>query len=453
MNFRHSFAVLLFCSGTLHAEAPAKLPLDELHTFAEIFERIKSSYVEEVDDTTLLKYAVKGMLSGLDPHSAYLDASDFDDLQENTTGKFGGLGIEVDIEDGFIRVITPIDGTPATKAGVLAGDLIIKLDDHPVKGMDLNDAIDLMRGEPGTDILLTIARKGNNKPVEIVVTRAIIKIASVRDRELETGYGYIRISQFQERTGRDLKKSINKLQEKQELKGLVLDLRNNPGGVLSAAVDVVNAFISTGLIVYTEGRDKATELRYSADTQTEAENTPIVVLINGGSASASEIVAGALQDHHRALIMGTSTFGKGSVQTVLPLKNESALKLTTARYFTPSGRSIQAQGIIPDIQIEQGQLTQNKEKQFYKEADLKGHLSNDNGSEERGAKKSNKENAQDSLATTDYQLHEALTFLKGLHVLSQYKVSSDSVSSQKLLNGDNSDAANEKATDSSPSTD
>lgn len=418
MKLRYCLAALALLSPLSQAEQPARLPLEELHTFAEIFERIKSSYVEEVDDTTLLKNAIRGMLSGLDPHSAYLDAADFNELQESTSGKFGGLGIEVGLEDGFIKVVTPIDGTPAVEAGVLAGDLIIKLDEHPVKGMDLNDAIDIMRGDPGTDISLTIVREGQNKPLEIVVTRAIIKVASVRHKTIEDGYGYLRITQFQERTGPDVEESIKKLQKDGPLKGLVLDLRNNPGGVLDAAVDVVNAFISEGLIVYTEGRIANTELRYKASTATVAAELPLVVLINGGSASASEIVAGALQDHHRALIMGTSSFGKGSVQTVLPLNSESALKLTTARYFTPGGRSIQAQGIVPDIHIEQGQLTQIKENQFYKEADLKGHLSNNNGSEERGARKSNKENAKTSLAAKDYQLHEALTLLKGLNILS-----------------------------------
>lgn len=418
MKFRHCLAALALLAPLTQAEQPARLPLEELHTFAEIFERIKSSYVEEVDDTTLLKNAIRGMLSGLDPHSAYLDASDFDELQESTSGKFGGLGIEVGLEDGFIKVVTPIDETPAAQAGVLAGDLIIKLDEHPVKGMDLNDAVDIMRGEPGTDILLTIVREGHNTPLEITVTRAIIKVASVRHKEIEPGYGYVRISQFQERTGPDVEKSIKKLQKDQPLKGLVLDLRNNPGGVLDAAVDVVDAFVSDGLIVYTEGRIANTELRYKASPVTTAAEIPLVVLINGGSASASEIVAGALQDHHRALIMGTSSFGKGSVQTVLPLNSESALKLTTARYFTPSGRSIQAQGIVPDIHIEQGSLTQIKEKQFYKEADLKGHLTNKNGDEERGARKSNQENAKATLASKDYQLHEALTLLKGLSILS-----------------------------------
>lgn len=387
------------------------LPLDELRLFTEVFQRIKSSYVEPVDDAELLENALRGMIAGLDPHSAYLEADEFEDLQAHTSGEFGGLGIEVGLEDGFIRVITPIDDTPAQRAGVKAGDLITKLGDQAVQGMDLSRAIGLMRGKPGSKLILTVVREGEEKPLEIEVVRDIIQVASVKSRMLDDHYAYLRVTQFQVDTGKELNKHLKKLQ-KNALKGAVLDLRNNPGGVLQAAVDVSDAFISDGLVVYTQGRITESDQKFSATKKTQAPELPLVVLINGGSASASEIVAGALQDSKRAIIMGLDSFGKGSVQTVLPLTKERALKLTTARYFTPGGRSIQAQGIKPDIVVNEADITlHNESRAFLKEKDLSGHLQN--GDESQGHSKSSKEN----LAVDDYQLYEAHNLLKALAVI------------------------------------
>ena len=442
---------LALCAGPLRAEsaaANAPLPLEELRTFTEVFERIKDAYVEEVDDATLLENAIKGMLSGLDPHSTYMDSRSFKDLQVHTSGEFGGLGIEVGMESGFIRVIAPIDDTPAQRAGVLAGDMIIKLDDHAVQGMDLVEAVNLMRGKPGTAIVLTIMREGDSTPKEISVTRAVIKVTSVRSRLLDQHYGYLRISQFQVNSGKDLVTAMEKLAANGQLKGYILDLRNNPGGVLQAAVEVSDAFLSEGLVVYTEGRIEQSELRFSATASDPSGGLPLVVLINGGSASASEIVAGALQDQGRAVLMGTRSFGKGSVQTVLPLTSERALKLTTARYFTPAGRSIQAEGIVPDILVEPSKVTKLESRKGFKEADLVGHLEigngngngngndndndnanandndndNDNGAATSGkqaAPTSARDGADSELLQEDYQLNEALNLLKGLTILSK----------------------------------
>ncbi len=394
------------------------LPLDELRSFTEVFARIKKDYVEEISDKTLLENAIRGMLSGLDPHSSYLDAEGYKDLQVGTTGEFGGLGIEVGMEDGFVKVISPIDDTPAQRAGVKAGDLVIRLDEKPVKGMTLHQAVGIMRGKVGTDILLTIIREGEEKPLKITITRDVIKVRSVRSRTLEEGIGYLRISQFQSRTGENLVKAIDELKKENngKLDGLVLDLRNNPGGVLDAAVDVSDAFLESGLIVYTQGRIADSEMKFEASPVRQLDGAPLVVLVNGGSASASEIVAGALQDHKRAIILGTRTFGKGSVQTILPLNNESALKLTTARYFTPSGRSIQAEGIEPDIILDPLKVTKIEGvSERIKEADLSGHLENGTGKKKKNAKKKKEEKL--SLAQTDYQLYEALNILKGMKIL------------------------------------
>ncbi len=308
------------------------LPLESLRTFTEIFAKIKNDYVEPIEDKELLENAIRGMLAGLDPHSAYLVPEDYKELQAGTSGEFGGLGIEVGMEDGFVKVISPIDDTPAYRAGVEAGDLIIRLDDTPVKGMALSDAVKIMRGKPGTDIVLTIIRDGEDKPLNITITRDVIRVTSVKSRMLEPGYGYVRISQFQSRTGENLREALAKLEDEADgsLKGLVLDLRNNPGGVLSAAVSVSDAFLREGIIVYTEGRLDDAKLKFNAKPADILNGAPLVVLVNGGSASASEIVAGALQDHHRAIIMGQKTFGKGSVQTILPMDNGSAHKLTGA---------------------------------------------------------------------------------------------------------------------------
>jgi carboxyl-terminal processing protease len=394
------------------------LPLDDLRSFTEVFARIKKDYVEEVSDKTLLENAIRGMLSGLDPHSSYLDADDFKELQVGTTGEFGGLGIEVGMEDGFVKVISPIDDTPAMRAGVKAGDLVIRLDDTPVKGLTLQQAVKIMRGKVGTDIVLTIIREGEEKPLKITITRDVIQVKSVRSRSLEDGFGYLRISQFQSHTGDNLAEAIDALKKENKgtLKGLVLDLRNNPGGVLNAAVEVSDAFLDSGLIVYTEGRIADSAMKFSATPRRLLDGAPLVVLVNGGSASASEIVAGALQDHKRAVIIGTRTFGKGSVQTILPLNEKTALKLTTARYFTPSGRSIQAEGITPDIVLEPVKVTKLEDMgERLKESDLSGHLINGNGHKKSATKEDDQEKL--SLAQTDYQLYEALNILKGMEIL------------------------------------
>jgi carboxyl-terminal processing protease len=360
------------------------------------------------------------MLNGLDPHSAYLNTSEFSDLKIGTTGQFGGLGIEVGMENGFVKVISPIDDTPASRAGVKASDLIIKLDDKSVKGMTLNEAVKIMRGKPNTSIDLTIVREGEPKPLVINITREIIRVKSVKKRILEAGYGYVRITNFQSRTTTDLLKAISDLQKDGPLKGLILDLRNNPGGVLNGAVGVSDAFIDDGLIVYTEGRIDDSSHRYLATPGDSLNGAPLVVLINGGSASASEIVAGALQDHKRGIILGTKSFGKGSVQTIQELRNGSAVKLTTARYFTPHGRSIQATGIEPDIKLSTVKLSATDEKASatYSEADLDGSLSNPNGDVEKDEAREGAD--EEVLAESDFQLYEALNLLKGLNILSNF---------------------------------
>jgi len=425
LPYRHRAAALLLSASAglasgAFAAAPeeSRLPLDELRTFADVFNQVRASYVEEIDDKTLLENAIRGMLAGLDPHSSYLDAESFEDLQTNTSGEFGGLGLEVGLENGFVKVIAPIDDTPAQKGGVEAGDLIIKLDNTPVKGMSLNDAVEAMRGPKGSEIVLTIVREGIPQPFTLTLKRDIIKVKSVRSRELEAGFGYIRIAQFQNGTGEEFRKVLAKLQQKQPLKGLVLDLRNNPGGVLQASVEVADAFIRSGLIVYTEGRLPSAKSQFSAQPDDLAAGVPLVVLINGGSASASEIVAGALQDHKRAVVMGTDSFGKGSVQTVVPLSENSAIKLTTARYYTPNGRSIQAQGIVPDITVERAKVEMLPRGDAITEADLERHLGNGNGKEENDTKaRKTKDDKSGELFASDNQLYEALNLLKGLNIL------------------------------------
>lgn len=419
-------SILLVTTAKANAEKEdseaGTLPLDELRIFSEVFAKVKNDYVESIEDRQLIENAIRGMLEGLDPHSAYLDKENYKELQEGTSGEFGGLGIEVGMEDGFVKVISPIDDTPAQRAGIKAGDLIIRLDEKSVKGMQLNDAVKLMRGKPGSDIILTIVREGEDKPREITITRDIITVKSVRGKMLEPGFAYIRISNFQTHTAEDLRKSLEKLKKENEnsLSGLILDLRNNPGGILNAAVGVSDLFLDNGLIVYTEGRIKDSQLTFTAKPSDMLKNAPIIVLVNGGSASASEIVAGALQDHERAIIMGERTFGKGSVQTILPMNEEAALKLTTARYFTPSGRSIQASGIEPDIIIENIRVNSvaNTGNGQIKEADLSGHLDSGQENKKDGKETKNKKEKTNgpSLAETDYQLYEALNVLKGLAI-------------------------------------
>ena len=396
------------------------LPLEELRAFTEVFANIKNNYVEDATDKELLENAIRGMLSGLDPHSSYLDSDAYKELQVGTSGEFGGLGIEVSMEDGFVKVVSPIDDTPAAAAGVNAGDLIIRLDDTPVKGLTLREAVDLMRGKPGSSILLTIVRDGIDKPLKITITRDIIQVKSIKHDNLDPGFGYIRITQFQSHTGSDLKDAINDLKQDNggTLNGLILDLRNNPGGVLNAAVEVSDAFLDQGMIVYTEGRIDDSALKFKATPNDSLNGAPLIVLINSGSASASEIVAGALQDHKRAVIMGSKSFGKGSVQTILPMNNGAALKLTTARYFTPAGRSIQAEGIVPDIPLDRINLTAANEPEFspVTEADLAGHL--ESGQKNKKDDATHKQKAQHRVEQ-DYQLYEALNLLKGLHILTQ----------------------------------
>ena len=369
------------------SRAQLPLPIEELRAFTEVFGKVKQDYVEPVEDKKLITEAINGMLTGLDPHSAYLDQEAFREMQVGTQGEFGGLGIEVGMEDGFVKVISPIDDTPASRAGVQAGDLIVKLDDTSVKGLTLNDAVKQMRGKPNTNIRLTIVRKGEPNPIEITLTRAVIKIQSVKATTLEPGYAYFRVTQFQEGTGELLANAIQ-THVKGPMQGIILDLRNDPGGLLNSAVAVTASFIEQGkLVVYTDGRAEDSKMRLNASPENylrrnredfvrklppEIKKLPMVVLVNGGSASASEIVAGALQDHNRAVIMGQQTFGKGSVQTILPLGNNTAIKLTTARYYTPSGRSIQAKGITPDIPLEPP-IDKNAALRL-READLTKHL-------------------------------------------------------------------------------
>jgi len=418
--------------------SPAPLPVEELRAFADVFNAIKQGYVEPVEDKTLINHAISGMLSNLDPHSAYLDAEAFKELREGTQGEFGGLGIEVGMEDGFVKVVSPIEDTPAFRAGIQAGDLIVKLDDTPVKGMTLSEAVKRMRGKPKTSITLTIMRKDHNAPIVVKITREIIRIQSVRSKVLEPGYGYVRVAQFQENTAASLVEHLNRLGKEGPLKGLVLDLRNDPGGLLHGAIGVSAAFLPRGtLVVSTDGRAPDARREYFATPEDYlrgrgedfirklpafARDVPMVVLVNAGSASASEIVAGALQDHGRARVVGTQTFGKGSVQTILPLNSQTAIKLTTARYYTPKGRSIQAKGIEPDVVVEE---SENGSARRVREADLIGHLV---GADEKPR------SAEESAATPadeaeppaprfelggadDYQLAQAIKLLKGEQIV------------------------------------
>lgn len=420
-----TFAAFLCWSGYgLAAETPktnqesaarSVLPLEDLRVFTKAYEHIRNSYIKEIDDKTLLEYAIRGMLDQLDPHSSYLDASSFDDLQVHTTGEFGGLGIEVGMEDGFVKVIAPIDDTPAARAGIEAGDLIIKIDDTTLKGLSLNDAVERMRGPKGSKIVLTIVREGREQPFDVTLVRDTIKVRSVRTEIMDNHFLYIRIAQFQVNTGKDMLEAFNKARKDKELHGVILDLRNNPGGVLQASVEVADAFLDSGTVVYTEGRMPQSNFSYKAEPGDVTNGLPLVVLINEGSASASEIVAGALQDHRRALVLGTRSFGKGSVQTVIPITDEKAVKLTTALYFTPNGRSIQAQGIEPDLVIERAQFTAIKGSGIT-EAQLAGHLDNAKGGKDIKTKEREAERNEtlDTLQGKDNQLYEALNMLKGL---------------------------------------
>lgn len=386
------------------------LPLEEIQTFAEVFERIKRGYVEEVDDRTLLRNAMRGMLSELDPHSAYLDEEEYRSLRESTQGEFGGIGIEVGTENGQLMVITPIDDTPASRAGLLSRDVIVAIDGTPTDSLSLQEAVNLMRGEPGSQLRISVLRAGEESTREFTLTREVIRSESVKHEVLEPGYGYLRISQFQSRTPEQARRSLERMAREQPLEGLILDLRNNPGGVLQAAVGVADLFLDEGLIVYTEGRLSDTEMSFSASSETPAGDVPLVVLINSGSASAAEIVAGALQDQRRGVVMGTESFGKGSVQQIMPLGNGEGLKLTTALYYTPNGRSIQAQGIEPDVEVVRGRLEIAEGQRRIREADLDGHLSGQDAMPRERAEMSQR-------LREDYQLSEALNLLKALNVV------------------------------------
>ena len=412
--------MLTYLKDSSNANASkTSLPLNQLQSFSEVYLKIKQNFVQDISDKELFDNAIRGMLEGLDPHSTFLNEKDFKDLQIGTKGEFGGLGIEVTMENGFVKVITPIDDTPAYKAGIKAGDLIIEIDSKSVKGLSLNEAVDLMRGKIGNPILLTIAREGESGPIDIKIVRAKIKVKSVKYELIDKNYGYIRISSFQNKTGKNLYDAISNLNKKSKgsIKGFVIDMRNNPGGVLGAAVDVSDAFIKgKKKLVFTKGKKAKAVYEYFSNDTDLTEGKPIVVLINGGSASASEIVAGALQDHKRAIIMGTQSFGKGSVQTILPITSKTAVKITTARYYTPDGRSIQAKGITPDIIVEDLQLNSLSNTETIKESDLTGHLKNiDKEDNTEGIQTRNKK------LDNDYQLSEAINLLKGLNILSLRK--------------------------------
>lgn len=442
-------------------DAQNGLPIEDLRTFAEVYNAIRQGYVEPVEDKKMIANAISGMLSNLDPHSTYLDAEAFKELQVGTQGEFGGLGIEVGMEDGLVKVISPIEDTPAFRAGLKSGDLIFKLDDKPVKGMTLPDAVKLMRGKPKTQIKLSVFRKGMDKPIEVTLTREVIKVRSVKSKIIEPGHAWVRITQFQENTVSDLAQHLNDAYKPGQLKGLILDLRNDPGGLLGGAIGVSAAFLPENTkVVSTDGRTPDAKQEYfarSSDYQRPRsrgnedvlknlpagiKSVPMVVLVNGGSASASEIVAGALQDHKRAVIMGTQTFGKGSVQSVIPLPpGNVAIKLTTARYYTPNGRSIQAKGIVPDIVVEDS-ANGSSQKFRQREADLQRHLINDQEKEDsketkpvektpakpNPSKEKEKDSRQDAEETAlpprvefgskeDYQFQQALNLLKGMEIL------------------------------------
>ena len=402
-----------------------RIPMEDVQRFSRAISEIKQYYVKPVDDKVLFDNAIRGMLSGLDPHSSYLNEEDFKELQTDTNGEFGGLGLEVTMEDGVIKVVTPLADTPAFKAGIKSGDYIIKLGNTSVQGLDLKDAVTKMRGKPGSTVVLTILRKGAKKPLQFTLVREKIQVKSVKSELLDKKYAYIRLAQFQAMTDKDMEQAITQLKQQSggHLKGLVLDLRNNPGGLLDSAIQVSDAFLGSDkngkqeMIVYTQGRLPGSKFTALAKPGDILNNAPMVVLINNGSASAAEIVAGALKDNKRAIILGTRSFGKGSVQTVLPLDEQRAIKLTTALYFTPSGTSIQAKGITPDIIIEEVTLPKQSGKNNmlgFSEADLSGHLQNANVS-----KKTNSDDPtvdEKKLLTEDYQLYAALTILKGLSI-------------------------------------
>ena len=416
------FCIIITLSVTGSTASKNKETYEYLDLFGQIFDRVRSQYVDNVTDEELIEKAIDGMLTGLDPHSGYMDEEVWEEMQMDTQGKFGGLGIEITMEEGFVKVISPIEDTPAYKAGVLAGDFIIQIDDAPVFGLTLSEAVELMRGEKGDPITITISREGV-EPFEVNIIRDIIKIQSVK-YEIFDNVGYLRITSFTEQTESGLIKYIKKIKEELDNKqiGFVLDLRSNPGGLLKQSVKVSDIFLEQGEIVSTRGRNKEDILRYRAKKGDRINGQPLIVLINGGSASASEIVAGALQDHKRAIIVGTKSFGKGSVQTIIPFKKSgnnkstTGIRLTTARYYTPSGESIQGKGIMPDIIIEQGTF-ESKEFQRYSEADLKDSLDNeDNENKNDENSDTDDETEEKNRLDTDYQLARAVDLIQGIDI-------------------------------------
>ena len=413
-------SLLSWSSAYAQDQKSSALPLEQITTFSKIFETIKNIYVEDVDDEQLLRDATEGMIAGLDPHSALLTRTEMSQIEIDTRGEYGGLGLEVTKEANAIRVVSPIDDTPAHRAGIKAGDLIVRLDNQPVDRMNLQEAVEIMRGVPGSEIKLTIIRQGRENPLQVILTRAVIKIQSVRAYTLEPNYGYLRITQFQSTTPDLITTKVRELEAENDnlLEGVVLDLRNNPGGELRSAINVSDLFIDEGVIVSTKKRGGEVDSVFKAQNNNDIlEGVPIVVLINNGSASASEIVSGALQDHKRAVLMGTRTFGKGSVQTIYQIDKKTALKLTTMRYYTPNDRSIQAEGVEPDIIVPDRDLGEEQEDDQFliREADLSGALTNENGQEEEEPSSSTQSESHPALQF-DFQLQQALNLLKGLKV-------------------------------------
>jgi carboxyl-terminal processing protease len=434
MFTRKLTVVLLFCAvltGWLASawlqgprSAQAETAYAELQLFTDVLSIVRRSYVEEVPVKELVYGAIDGMLASLDPHSGFMPPEVYKEMKIDTRGEFGGLGIEITLKDDILTIVTPIEDTPAFRAGLAAGDRILKIGDQYTKGMEIMGAVRLMRGAPGTDVTIAVMREGFEKPKEFTLKREVIKIKSIKAKTLEDGFGYIRVTQFQERTASDLERALENLRKESGggLKGLVVDLRNNPGGLLDQAVDVADLFLAEGLIVYTKGREADAQMEFSAKRSGTEPDYPMVVLINGGSASASEIVAGALQDHGRGVILGMQSFGKGSVQTILPLGDDSGLRLTTARYYTPKGTSIQAKGITPDIEVQQVEVKEAGEREHFREKDLPNHFGSEQA--EKPAKPAEKNGSHfqvDADQRGDYQLMRALDLLKGWQILQGLK--------------------------------
>lgn len=406
------------------------LPLEELRTFTRVYDHVRNGYVDEVSDAQLLEYAIKGMIAELDPHSAYLDKEAYTELQAATSGEFGGVGLEVSLDEGAIKVITPLDGSPSQKAGIKPGDIIVRLDDQAMKGKTLSDAARMMRGPKDSSIKISVQRKGLDEPLDMLVVRDVIHVQSVSVKPLADDYLYVRIAQFQINSGKDFSERLrDALKQRPKTKGLILDLRNNPGGVLQASIEVADALLESGLVAYTQGRMNNSSVKYHSTPGDISNGLPLVVLINSGSASASEIVAGALQDQKRAVIMGTRSFGKGSVQSVIPITEDRAIKLTTALYYTPTGRSIQAKGIEPDVRLEKTNSAAEN-KRATSEADLSGHIPNKDGKDVTAQERDLEQVVSDDILK-DNQVLDAVNLLKGSHILGQQALNNDNLPAQK----------------------